>query len=673
MQPRTLTDLPANAPIRFGQAIRQISADIFCPDRPRKASQHLCDAMIGAYDEILAHGPPTLAIRLQELQSVTKSKERSLRLSPRTVGGWFNGDLRQARGPFREKHFLILAYIFWKNNALTSADQIRDLARSAGEDFVRESYGNWLIELASGSAERSLSLAQGKPTYPVPVYMVERSDWKREVNERITQCVAHRAHLVLYGPRGIGKTCFMNCLEKDAWMQRKFPDGILRASLDRDTLGAHLQSWFQKVCNIYPNVFQSENETANKIKSGLKDKRCLLLLDDVTDLEVANALIALASERCFVIVSTYQERVANFFSKADFVVRLQGFSSEQGFEYARHFFAEQDFQEAFVQELNQLLGGNPLGFDLALRTVDFYGWDNLLERLRQPSTATIQDMESNVLLPIHLAYESLPSHLQASFRSLGALPWLNCYNLDIIQAVFNIPAADTQARLNSLVITHLLQPVESASEPGWKIHQLVYVFAQFELAQFPQEHLAAEKWKERLKQSENWKKFCDEVNTFSRKHTKEIWQYNLKRFKALHRKDKPPQGVEESHAFTFYTLLTSQLSIINAFEWLFIYELEQVKAIEWRIKFLQLLMLVDIAVSSLVGFFVQSHGLDKMWLLWPISLLALSAGMWFFFFLTDFIIPFYSSGSQFVTLHCWIAERFRREQGEKQTDERLAP
>jgi len=155
------------------------------------------------------------------------------------------------------------------------------------------------FRFVSGPKER------GKPYLApdVPPYFVPRTEFFA-LKRQLTQNGGGLLYpLTMHGPAGSGKTSLAAALAHDSDVLEAFPDGVLWVSLadGEDPQGAQRQ-WGEALGNDLAHQ-PDTNARAAALRALLKDARCLLILDNVTDVEQVRAL-NVSGPKCVRLVTT---------------------------------------------------------------------------------------------------------------------------------------------------------------------------------------------------------------------------------------------------------------------------------------------------------------------------------------------------------------------------------
>ncbi len=125
---------------------------------------------------------------------------------------------------------------------------------------------------------------------PLPPNYIPRPELLAEVRERLlagtgglalTSAIQVKQADVLHGMGGIGKSVLARALCDDPDVQAAFPDGILWATLGQtpDLIG-RLREWIETLGGIVGQTAPTLDQLRNTLAEALKDKACLLMVDD---------------------------------------------------------------------------------------------------------------------------------------------------------------------------------------------------------------------------------------------------------------------------------------------------------------------------------------------------------------------------------------------------------
>ncbi|MEM7113214.1 MAG: NB-ARC domain-containing protein [Chloroflexota bacterium] len=173
--------------------------------------------------------------------------------------------------------------------------EIADVLKLRGEDTNR------LLRRA-GYAEKPLrdrkknSLNQ-LPAYrrwsvpPLPIGHLERPEVVREIKELLLADIVRPLAVVgLQGMGGIGKTVTAAELAHTKFVETRFPDGVIWLTVGREPDILKNQQELASALGVEKPYFISEADAKMKLKELVAGKRCLIILDDVWELQQLSPL-----------------------------------------------------------------------------------------------------------------------------------------------------------------------------------------------------------------------------------------------------------------------------------------------------------------------------------------------------------------------------------------------
>lgn len=302
---------------------------------------------------------------------------------------------------------------------------------------------------------------------------------------------------VIHGWPGVGKTTLASMLVHDPDMMKTFPDGVLWVSLGLDTnILLDLAAW-GRVLGI-DNLTQARNirEASQQLTLLLRDKRMLLVVDDVWEVEHALPF-KVGGRQCGTVITTRRLDIAQALApSADHIYKLPVLTQKKSIELLQKLIP--DIVAKYVHEseiLVQELEGLPLALQVAGRLLAAeagYGWgvSNLLDELhdgtkllqtRSPVEMVdlVQETTPTIAVLLQKSTEHLTDVDRFRFALLGVgAPKPATYNLSVLQKIWETPDPKPTARL--LVDRGLL---ESVNTNEFQMHALLVMHARSLLTQ----------------------------------------------------------------------------------------------------------------------------------------------------------------------------------------------
>jgi hypothetical protein len=118
-------------------------------------------------------------------------------------------------------------------------------------------------------------------------------------------------NVALQGMSGIGKTVLAIAYAHDYEARRSFPDGIVWLSVRREPNLVSLIHQVGSALRANLDQYSEANEAKAHLQAALEDRECLLVLDDVWDLSIAQTFLDALGPRCRLLLSTRDGSLAN--------------------------------------------------------------------------------------------------------------------------------------------------------------------------------------------------------------------------------------------------------------------------------------------------------------------------------------------------------------------------
>lgn len=328
---------------------------------------------------------------------------------------------------------------------------------------------------------------------PLPSVVVGRDEALLTLKQRLgIGDIDQRSVTVVQGWPGVGKSTIVAMLAHDSDIAHRFPDGILWASLGEnpDLLG-ELSAWADALNLIERNRERKIEEISARITAALRDKRVLLIVDDVWQTDHATPF-RVGGQDCAMVTTTRLNDVANALAPttAD-VYRLAVLSEAAGFELIAKLSPETTAQYADeTRQLIQDLEGLPLAIHVAgrlLHAESRLGWGvtDLLKELREganllnakPPSDRIgsrDDMSATVEALLKRSTDALDQDTRIRFALLGLFsPKPATFDLSAMAAAWDMDDVKDSAR--KLVDRGLLEPISSGR---FQMHALLVLHAR---------------------------------------------------------------------------------------------------------------------------------------------------------------------------------------------------
>ena len=336
-------------------------------------------------------------------------------------------------------------------------------------------------------------------TPALPETFVGREDDLAELKEKLRTGVEDETSApvqvltAVHGWPGVGKTTVAAALARDSEIEGIFPDGVLFASLGQEPeILSTLITWARALGAGDLSDAECVPEASARLSAAMRDKRVLLILDDVWDAAHA-ASLTVAGRRCGTLVTTRLSWVAQEISpRTEGIYRLGVLSKEESLELLKQL--APDVVTEHPEESRQLvqeLDGLPLAIRVAgglLAAESYRGLDvpGLLEELREgkrlleeqapPSyvQADEQEVPVTVTALLRRSTERLRPLYRKRFAMLGVFPPRPIsFDVQVAQDVWDM-RSDPRMTLRALTDRGLIEP---AGNGRFQMHSLLSTFA----------------------------------------------------------------------------------------------------------------------------------------------------------------------------------------------------
>lgn len=369
---------------------------------------------------------------------------------------------------------------------------------AAGRDIINSQIYTGNVNVAVIEAEALKASSRG--ALPArPVLLTGRNEDLAALKIRLgittggAKTVAPQSITVVRGWVGVGKTTLAAAIAHDPEIDSAFPDGILWISLGAEpNILAGLAAWGRSLGNLTLTHALDAREASYQLAALLRNKRMLLVIDDVWDVAHAEPF-KVGGRGCATVITTRSDTIAQALSATpDDVYRLGVLSPEFAFELLSQLapgVANKHPEEC--RELVSELGGLPLALQVAgrmLHAESRFGWGigELLEALRSgkklleaqaPSDRAdvILGTTPTVAVLLEKSTERLEPEVRDRFALLGVFapePW--SFDLDALKAMWL--ADDPKDTVRELVSRGLLETAPGRER--FQIHALLALHAK---------------------------------------------------------------------------------------------------------------------------------------------------------------------------------------------------
>ena len=361
---------------------------------------------------------------------------------------------------------------------LPSDDQTSAASSSGGDETSTASQGIW-------------------PQQP-PVFVGREADVKTLLG-RLAPKVDSAGQLqvvtAVRGWPGIGKTTLAAVVAHDELVKQRFADGVLWTSLGATPdLRAKISEWGRALGLKNLDRVSDPGEISRQVTTALREKRYLLVIDDVWD-SLHAQLFAVGGAGCATLVTTRKLVVAeDLASSTGDIHRLEQLTEEDALALLTQLAGDvvENHQDECL-ELVRELEGLPLAIHVAGRMLRSRAHrhgnvreliDNLKadssKLLTQDAPPDMADLLSQtkptVAALLKRSTDSLSAEMRDRFADLGCVPVKPVtFGLKIIGNTWDLPEDDTRRVLDEFVDLGLVEP---AQDDRYQIHSLLLAHAR---------------------------------------------------------------------------------------------------------------------------------------------------------------------------------------------------
>lgn len=342
--------------------------------------------------------------------------------------------------------------------------------------------------------DRSVTLPAASVLPPLPPLIIGREAALTDIKQHLglSGSAGRSSTIVIEGWPGVGKSTIIAALAHDNDVAQAFPDGVLWTSLgETPNLLGELTIWGEALKIIPPNRTPKLDELTSQLAALLRDRRMLLIIDDVWQVEHA-APFRVGGQQCAVILCSRLTEVARALAPtADDVYRLPVLTDDFALELLNRLAPQivTSHKDAALELIHDL-EGLPLAIQVAGRLLHEeaqMGWGiaDLIDELRtgtkilmaqapHDSLDVSQTTSLSVTALLRRSTSSLDEVTLSRFALLGLfVPKPATFDLEAMAAVWDVD--DPRPTVRVLVNRGLLEPVSGGR---FQLHALLVMHAK---------------------------------------------------------------------------------------------------------------------------------------------------------------------------------------------------
>ncbi len=439
-----------------------------------------------------------------------------MKREPEAIGGEMEGaGLYLAASDQKVDWILVKAICDWADgNKSHNKEQYQELAARNAARFTLHTLkqGGFVVpreiepslpRLATAPLSNRAPLFIGGFAPPNPKLLVGREDDLRTLKARLavgdTATSTVQVLTAMRGWPGVGKTTIAAALVHDPELESLFPDGVLWVSLGQhpSLIGA-LIVWGKALGLPQIKDVRSIEEASGLLIAALRDRRCLLIVDDVWEVRHAEPF-RIGGRRCAMLITTRRMDIAEAVAPLpEQIYRLDGLTPDKSFELLRQLAPQVAAEhEAVCRELVIDLEGLPLAIQVAgrlLHTERARGFSviSLLRDIRagaklieaQPPAdrpEVSRDTSATVGALLRKSTDLLDEHTRDCFAYMGVFAAKPAtFDIEALKHMWMI--SDPHREISTLIGYGLLEPLENGR---YWLHALLVAHAKALLDEKP--------------------------------------------------------------------------------------------------------------------------------------------------------------------------------------------
>ncbi|MBK8022661.1 MAG: hypothetical protein IPK19_14820 [Chloroflexi bacterium] len=328
---------------------------------------------------------------------------------------------------------------------------------------------------------------------PMPPLIIGREESLQAIKARLgIGGTEMHGTTVIQGWPGVGKSTIVAMIAHDPDVARQFPDGILWACMgENPDITGWISSWADSLRLTEPNRARRVEDMSAQITAALRDKRMLLILDDVWQAQHASPFQVGGQGCALIMTSRLNDVAADLAPAADDIYRLPVLSQSSGLELLARLSPDTVANHPHeTRELVSDLEGLPLAIHVAGRLLHSearLGWGvgDLLAELRQgasllqahPPSGMIgveRELSPTVAALLKRSTDSLDAETRQRFAFLGLfVPKPATFDLAAMSVVWDTD--DVRPIARKLVDRGLMEPISGGR---FQMHALLALHAR---------------------------------------------------------------------------------------------------------------------------------------------------------------------------------------------------
>lgn len=358
------------------------------------------------------------------------------------------------------------------SNASDLVNQLRDGLTRVFEVTLRERLDASLRKMLE-PRKRALILPANLPND-----YVERSAVLGDLRRMVLGTQRRVGVVAVQGQGGLGKTVLAKALCFDPATVGAFPDGVLWAELGQnpDVLATQ-RRWIAQLGGD-PAAATAPSEGTSLLQGLLQDRAVLLVLDDVWQRDVAEAL-HVGGPNCRLLMTTRDAQAA----RGAYLLELDVMRREESLQLLRSAGGGR-LDDATANEVSDRLGDLPLALDLVGGQLRLgVSWITIRQRLDQHDIRYLGLEQGEVYSAIASSVAALPDGMSHRLHELAIFPSDESLDRSAVAHLWSYTARFDNAQTEQ---TFAVLRARALIQPGDTFHDLVRDYLQLQFSDSPQ-------------------------------------------------------------------------------------------------------------------------------------------------------------------------------------------
>jgi tetratricopeptide (TPR) repeat protein len=290
------------------------------------------------------------------------------------------------------------------------------------------------------------------------------------------------------GLPGSGKTVMARAFAHDEDVRRVFPDGVLWITLEREEKQAvdfpRLQSIWGRALRdpaMPPSGYPDKLTGAAQLRSLLQNKACLLIVDDVWEVDQVRPPFLVGGPQCLVLLTTRRVEVADDLGAT--ALEVSPMTPAEAIALIERWCGElAPADRKIAASLADEVGYLPFALELMAAQARSLGWPAYRERWRVQKLSTLRrgrrgsGRENSVLDSFELSFNSLAKSDADLYQQLAVFGPNTQFPANAAAALWNLTQVEADDLLRDLSNQALVKRWGAGAAVRYSLHSLLHEF-----------------------------------------------------------------------------------------------------------------------------------------------------------------------------------------------------